>query len=194
MTTPCTDRLADLVDAAEGHATPALTAHLRGCEGCARALADLEAGVEMLRPDPAPEPGPWFAGRVRARAESARRRRRRLLAVLVPTTTTAAAAALVLHFAAPGEAPLGPPSPEVLSAMAQRVSRTDPVQAVPDVTEVDPDALLAAETSLLDLDSDVASSAVEAVFDTSPLDPDLEDTLAGMSDADLQALLKALPG
>lgn len=84
MSRACDSWAAACVDAAEGRMSDGFREHLEDCESCRGALLELREGIELLRPEPAPVPGPWVASSIRRAAEEQRERPPRRLWVFAP--------------------------------------------------------------------------------------------------------------
>lgn len=177
MSGPMTDHLSEaaLADLASGTASGLEEAHLAECAACRQRLEEAREGWRLAAaaadPEPSPLDGEAFRRGLQARLDGERRMRRER-AVLAPLL--AAAAALVL------------------ALTLQRRESALPVaaRAVP----------LPAWTPLPALATDVGWAAVESLVRSSEdLGPaascrDLDECLAGLDDAEREALVAALRG
>ena len=198
MNAACEPFVADLVDAAEGRRpTPALTAHLEGCATCRAELETLHADLAFLAPEPAPEPGPWLAARIRGEAAKGRHRRTFALLALAPAATMVLTVALVLHVA-PGPWHRRPPS---RSLVATPVALADPGPDDPigpgtilqDAAQLDPRSVSALEAAVVDPDG-VTPDDLDAVLGGGTWGVDVHDLMAGASPTDLDSVLDDFPG
>lgn len=193
----CPDRVPELIDAADGttSSSSSLQTHLETCEGCRAELSALQADSRYLAPEPAPEPGPWFAPRVRHEVV-ARRRRRRVFAWFAPPAIALGALGVVLLTALPsgrlsqGTEPTldsewvgalldeGYDEEEIDSLLAR-------AQGLPDDTALD---------ALVLYDLDAEDTELDAALFDETWGFDVATALYGASDADLDDILEALPG
>lgn len=198
MNLSCEPFVAGLVDAAGGRRpSPELEGHLATCEACRAELDALRADLARLAPEPAPEPGPWLAARIRAAAEH--RRHRRLFAVLVglPAVAVAASVILVVHLApGAGQRP-GIPAVATAPALTLPDPGTDdaigPGTILPDADKLDAQSVSALEASTLDPDG-VRPGDLDTVLGGDTWGVDVHDLIAGASPSELDAVLDDFPG
>ena len=99
----------ELMDAAEGLASPEVRRHLAACAACRARVEEAAVGFDLAREADVPEPSPlyWeaFRGKVRGRVAAERTWRRM---AWMPALAAAAVTAIVIGWLAPRDRPVVP--------------------------------------------------------------------------------------
>ncbi|MDF1564358.1 MAG: hypothetical protein P1V51_15045 [Deltaproteobacteria bacterium] len=201
MKKPCDDFLPALVDASEGQPTPELEAHLPTCEGCRAELAELGASLALLAPEPAPEPGPWLAPKIRAHHESRAPRRNVLRWALPALVPVSLIVTVVLTGPSPRDGQEALPTFEALAAELATLD-ADTLESVLGESEAtrytglpsSEDLLGDLALALVETDEEVLDTVLsETGFGTLGYDEESYDAVEGLG-TELDLLLEAIPG
>ena len=127
---------------AEGHADPAVTAHVRECSACAQEMESFRKTMALMDEWEAPEPSPYFLTRLRAHVKDEKEKAPvgtgvfawlRRPAMAVSMVAVLAAGALIYRLSTPMEGPK--PEPGTPVADVEALERNHDVLMTTDLIE-----------------------------------------------------------